>query len=210
MMNQIDFALVSGIISLAAYGLYIYTIWFGDTRPSKSSWWILTVVWSVLLLSSISLSSEGTLVEKFQTLPGGWLSLSYILGSLIIAISTIWRGASEKWGTLDYWCAGSALLALILYFVIHEPFWALVLSLVADVFGIIPTIKNAYVHPDKEDITAWTLESIASIIGLLAITGWFASYESISQWSPVVYLVIVNVIITLLICRKFFKQKTLS
>lgn len=201
-------ALISGIISLAAYILYIYTIWFGSTRPSRSSWWILTIVWSVLLLSSLSLTPGATLREQFLALPGGWLTLSYIAGSLVIAISTLWRGSSDKWGIFDYMCAAFAALSLILYFVSGVPFLALVMAVVADLFGILPTMKNAWLHPDEEDLKAWVLESIASILALFGISAFLFTEESFAAWSPVVYLVIVNVIITLFITRIFGNKKT--
>lgn len=203
-----DIALISGIISLAAYILYIYTIWFGSTRPSRSSWWILTVVWTVLLLSSLSLTPGATLKEQFLALPGGWLTLSYIAGSLVIAISTLWRGSSDKWGIFDYMCALFASLSLVLYFVSGIPFLALVMAVIADLFGILPTMKNAWLHPDEEDLKAWVLESIASILALFGISTFFFTAESFAAWSPVVYLVIVNVIITLFITRIFGNKKT--
>ncbi len=200
MTSHIIFGFISGGISLFAYGIYIYAIWYGDTRPSRSSWWILTVVWGVLLLSSLSIGDSGIQSHWTSYVERG-ITIAYVLGSLVIAISTIWRGSVERWGVLDYLCAVSAGIALLLYFVFDQPVLSFAMSLVADIFGIVPTVRNAYRHPEQEDFAAWGIECAASFLALFAISVWAFSLESASQFLPVFYLVIANSLITILIWR---------
>ena len=202
------FGLIAGAISLCAYGLYIYQIWRGNTRPSRSSWWILTVVWGVLLASSLSLGSEGVGSNWTAYVERG-IQVVYVAGSLVIAISTIWRGSSQPWGRLDWLCAASAGLALILYFVFENFALSLAMSLLADIFGIIPTVQNARKYPQHEDFNAWALESFASVLALFAITTWAFTLDSASEMLPVFYLVIINISITYLIWSGRRKLKSI-
>jgi len=200
-------SLLAGILSLFAYALYIYKIWWGDTRPSRSSWWLLSVVWVVLLLSSISLVNGGTFVEKFISLPGGWLTLSYIVGSLVIAVSTIWRGSSDPWGSFDYTCAGVTAVALVFYLFVGIPIVSLILAIIADLFAILPTVKNAWKFPIHEDFIAWTITLIASILSITAVESWKLTQASFAEWSTPLYLVLINGLITFIIARRFVKKR---
>lgn len=206
-MTKEIIGLVAGGISLISYILYIYAIWWGSTRPSRSSWWILTVVWGVVFLSSLSLAPGATHEAQWVALASRWLQVVYLVGALAIAISTIWRGANEKWGRFDYLCAASAGIALILYFVVGSPVWSFVFGVLADFFGLFPTIKHAYQRPDEEDLLAWVLTCVGAVVTLFAIPFW--SRDNASDWIIPVYLTIVDTIPTYFILRYVLKKKPL-
>lgn len=206
-MEKEIIALIAGGLSLFAYGLYIYQIWWGKTRPSRSSWWILTVIWTVVLLSSITLAPGETQIEQWVAVASRWLSISYIIGSLGVAISSVWRGSSEKWGIFDYLCAVSAGVTLVLYFVVKDAVTSLVFGILADLFGLMPTIKHAWTNPEEEDLSAWVLTVVACVLTLFAVSGWSISIEDASDWAIPVYLVIVDLIIVVLIVRRFLFSK---
>lgn len=209
-MSHQTIGIIAGLVSLFSYGLYIYQIWWGETRPSKSSWWILSVVWTVILLNSISLAPGLDAKEKWGAIAASWLSIAYIVGSLAIAVSTIWRGAHEKWRWTDYVCAFSAGVAIIFYLVVKNPEISLVLSFVADFFGLLPTIENAWKYPEQEDFLAWCLTVVAAVIGLFAVSHWSLSFAGASDWLSPVYLTVFDGLTTALLVRKFFKHTTTS
>ena len=205
MIHQI-IGITAGVISLLAYGLYIYKIWWGNTRPSKSSWWILSFVWIIVLLSSVSLAPGNTINEQWTSIASRWLSVSYIIGSLVIAVSTIWRGSGKKWNLFDYACLVSAGVAMICYFFFNNSAASLVFAIFADLCGIMPTIKHAWQNPHEEDLTAWIVESFASLLGILAVTHWSLTFQDASDWASPVYLLIINIIIVCIIARQFVKK----
>ena len=197
---------VSGGLSLFAYCLYIYSIWWGNTRPSRSSWWILTVVWGVLFASSLSLGGENDWVAYVERA----IQLTYVIGSLAIAISTIWRGQNEQWGLTGWLCAGAAGIALVLYFIGQDYLiLSLAMSTLADFFGIWPTIQNARKYPENEHLLAWEIEVTASIIALGAISVWALSWGSAGAYLPVFYLIAINGAITFLI-RSGLRRQALT
>jgi len=199
------FQWAAGLLSFGAYGVYIFDIWFGTTRPSRSSWWILSIIWIVLLLSSVALAPGENFVEQFSSTAGGYISLAYILCSLIIAISTIWRGSKELWGLFDWLCLIFAGLSLILFIFVQNPILSLVSAILADIFGILPTIKNAWNYPNHEHFWAWFLTSFASILSLFAITRWTLDLTGASDWLSVFYLLIINILITIIIFYRRFR-----
>lgn len=195
-MHQL-FGFLSGLISLFSYSLYVYTIWRGNTRPSKSSWWILTVVWTVTFLSSYSIGGSES-GNAWQSIVTKWLPISYIVGSLAIAISTIWRGQREIWTLTDTLCVVFAGISLFL-FLTGGPFVALICSLFADFFGLFPTIKNAWNHPESEDKIAWSITAFATIVGLFAVPVWSFESLSVANWLSTVYLVVADIAVTMII-----------
>lgn len=205
---NIDIQSLAGIISISAFGIYIYNIWRGKTRPSRSSWWIITAVWVVLLLSSISLSPGDTFVEKWNNVASNWISLSYIIGSLIIAISSLWRGSSEKWGMFDWLCLVLATASVVVYFALDKPLLSLAASVLADFFGILPTVKNAWKFPAQEHMLAWFLEVVASGLVVFAVVNWSVTPAGVADWISPLYLIIMNGIIMLLVARRYFVNKS--
>jgi hypothetical protein len=204
MLHQI-IGLTAGLISVAAYAIYIYGMWWGNTRPSRSSWWLLTVVWTVIFMSSISVGKDAPTATTEDYLDRA-LQISYIFGSLIIAISTIWRGSNIKWDMYDYMCAACTAVALALYFVFSAPMPSLIMAVVADIFAILPTVNNSKTNPEHEHLSAWKLELFASALAMFAISSWSFKFDSISLWLPNLYLITANGLIVILI-KKGLKQK---
>ncbi|MCC7436693.1 hypothetical protein IT402_02350 [Candidatus Nomurabacteria bacterium] len=206
-MGKEIIGVVAGGVSLIAYGIYIYTIWWGKTKPSRSSWWILSIVWTIVLFSSFSLSIGETEQAKWAAVTSRWLSISYIIGSLGVAVSSIWRGASQRWKRFDYFCASSAGFALFLYFFTNNPLASLIFGILADFFGLLPTIKNAQKHPEQENLLSWVITVISCILALFAVSKWSFSVEYMSDWSIPVYLTVVDLLIVIFILRGIIYSK---
>src|SRR3989344_9149248 len=75
---------IAGLISFSAYLIYIISTFRGKTKPSRSTWWILTFVGILIFASSYSINAK----ESMR------IQLSYIIGPLIIAILSL----SPKYG----------------------------------------------------------------------------------------------------------------
>jgi hypothetical protein len=201
-------ALGAGLLSGAAYLIYIVDIIRGGTKPSRSSWWILGVVWSVLLVSSLTLVEGSTFFERWHNLAGSWISLAYIIGSFTIAALSIKKGSSDPWGHVDTICVVLAGASLVCFVIIQAPLISLLLSIVADVCGIIPTMRNAYRHPEYEHFIAWLLEVVSGAIALVAVTAWAMTPEGIADWSGPLYVFVLNaIILVILIIRRKWNLK---
>lgn len=191
MMSTIFFGEVAGIVSFAAYLLYIYTIIRGQTKPNRATWWILSLVGTMIAISYYAGGARDTI----------WVAVSYIAGPLITAILSLWYGEG-KWETLDKVCLTGAIVSAIVWYLSSSALIALSVNLLMDFLGLIPTIKKSYLRPTGEDRTAWTLESFAGILNMFAIK----TFTFAIILYPL-YLLILNVFITLLLYRPMINKK---
>ncbi len=185
------FGITAGILSVIAYISYVVSVFQGKTKPSRSTWWILTLVGVLIFTSS-------------RALGGGqntWIQLSYIVGPLIIAIQSLFPKYGYKTGLnlIDKICFTGAIVCAVLWIIFNSPFIAFLGGIVLDLIGLLPTIKKSYVDPREEDPTAWVIEFVASIVNALGITVWFSLVEK--DWIYALYLIIINGAVALLLLR---------
>lgn len=170
---------VAGILAIVAFFLYIFTILWGNTKPNRATWWILTVEGIIILASYYTLGARDTI----------WIPASYVLGSLIVAILSL-RHGEGGWTLLDKICLGGAGVSIVLWWLFADPFLALLTNIATDLFGLLPTIRKSYLHPRGENRAAWTLDSLASVINLFGVERWTLSLAVYP-----IYLVVFNSLI---------------
>jgi hypothetical protein len=182
--------LISGLISLCAYGLYIYSIYAGETKPSRSTWWILTLVGGLILWSSYALGAHENL----------WIQLSYVIGPLIVAFLSLRHGDGAGLSRLDISCLCGAGLSALFWIIFNSPLIGLLGSILVDFLGLIPTIRKSYTTPEEESPNAWLIETVASALNMLAISSWFTFLHK--DWIYALYLFGVNGLIAILLWRR--------
>src|SRR3989338_11645313 len=104
---------IAGVISFCAYLKYIISTFQGKTKPSRSTWWILTFVGILIFASSYSLGAGESM----------WIQLSYIIGPLIIGIMSLFPkyGYGSKLLLIDKICLWGATICVILWIVFNSP-----------------------------------------------------------------------------------------
>lgn len=180
---------VAGLVSVTAYTIYIASIFRGKTKPSRSSWWILTFVGLMIFLTSYATGArENT-----------WIQLAYVAGPLIIAILSVFPKYGYKTGLelVDKICLIGAFACLVIWLLFNSAFIALLGSIIVDFVGLVPTIKKSYLDPKEESRLAWGIEMGASILNAIAISSWFTLTDK--SWIYALYLLIINGIITILL-----------
>lgn len=181
---------IAGVISFSAYISYVRSVYKGETKPSRSTWWILAFVGVLVMWSSYKLGAHESI----------WIQLSYVVGPMIIGVLSIRYGEGSGLSALDKVCLFLALLSGLLWIIFNSPLVGFIGSIIVDFIGLVPTIKKSWIKPEEEDPTAWMIESIASLLNTLVITTWFVSYQT--DWVYALYLVFVNLLITILLWRK--------
>ncbi len=182
--------IIGGVLSFSAYLIYIVSTVRGKTKPSRSTWWILTLVGALILWSSYSMGAVGNI----------WIQLSYVLGPCIIGILSLWYGEGTGLSRLDIVCLVGASISGALWVIFNSPLIAFLGSIIVDCIGLIPTIRKAWREPEEEDPNAWLLETVSSIINALGIVIWFSLIHT--DWVYALYLVLVNSLLTALLWRK--------
>ncbi len=153
--------IIAGILSLVGYIPYLLTTVRGNTRPNKATWFIWTVVGGLLAFSYLAEGDQNSI----------WLPLGYFLGPLITAIVSIRYGYSE-WSKLDKVCIVVAMISVIPWILSKNATFTLLINVLIDATGAIPTVIKSYREPETEDFTAWLIFFIANTIQLFAISHW--------------------------------------
>lgn len=182
---------VAGIVSLVAYASYVLAILRGETKPNRATWWVWTVV-GLMLGSSYYYSGANHTI---------WVPVSYIIGPFVIAILSIKHGEGG-WDRFDKYCLFGAGVSIVLWWAFSSPFIALLINLVIDLMGALPTIRKVYHEPEKEDRTAWTLFLVGNTINLFAVEMWTFT---ISVYP--IYMFLVNGVIAGLVFIRPYKLK---
>ncbi len=152
---------LSGVVALAAFVPYVRGVLRGQTRPSTASWWIWTAVGAILCASYFSVGARTTI----------WTPIGYVIGPLVIAVLSIRFGARGR-TRLDAFCLLAATVSLLLWWWTGSARLALVLNILVDACGALPTIRKSIVEPESEDRVAWTMFLAAGLLNIVAITPW--------------------------------------
>lgn len=184
---------IAGLLSFSAFIAYYITIVNGKTIPNKATWLILTVVGVLVSTSYYSVGAKETI----------WVSVSYVIGPLIAFLLSIKYGESN-WTILDKICLSTSVASLFIWWFSESAITVLLINILIDFLGIIPTIRKSYVRPETENYMPWLITTVASFLNILAIQDWLFSI-----YIYPIYMVIFNTIITIPLFifkfRTFFK-----
>ncbi|MBI2048449.1 MAG: hypothetical protein HYT30_00780 [Parcubacteria group bacterium] len=207
-----QYALVGGVLVFIGYIIYWFATVFGKTRPNRVTWAILTLVGFAIAASYWDASDASPNARG--------IAIAHALGAFGTFISSLWYGQlydpdDGNQRRIDIVCLVLGLGSIVVWqahvwnvLTIHQVAGleivviALALGIIADFFGLAPTIRKAWKDPQSESLVAWGLTVIGEIIGLWGITNW----ASIGEISYPVYLVFANGLVVLLLLKGFFAR----
>ncbi len=158
---QAVIGVVAGFLSLLGFVRYLVSINQGKARPSRVTWWIWAIVGLVLCFSYYSSGAVDTI----------WVPASLAIGPLTIAIFALKYGEGG-WNRYDQGCLLSAGASLLLWWWFDSPIIALLINIVIDFLGALPTLRKSYYQPHTEDILTWSIFLTANTLNLFAINDW--------------------------------------
>ncbi|MDO8648708.1 MAG: hypothetical protein Q7R81_02900 [Candidatus Peregrinibacteria bacterium] len=175
---------LAGVLTFAAYVPYFISMVRGKTKPNRATWWILLIVGVMLAGGYYSLGAKDTI----------WVPIGYVVGPLVIAIFSLWFGEGG-WSRFDRSCLMGAAVAGVLWWLFNAPLTALIINLVMDWLGLMPTVRKAYHRPHTEDRLSWMCWFAGSFVNLFAVGHWTAELAVYP-----IYMVVGNGIIATLVC----------
>ncbi|HEX9609041.1 MAG TPA: hypothetical protein VGA06_02425 [Candidatus Paceibacterota bacterium] len=195
--------LLAGILALFAYSYYAYSIFRGDTRPSRTTW----IIWAVVL----TLAASG--YRTLEALDTTWLAYAYAAGSIAIALISLRYGTwtygegeeHQKW--FDGIATVIAVVGIILWGMAPSIIVALLAFILADFAGALSTIIKTWERPAEEDWRPWLVTLIANILHVTTLVlyslavGWSFGVATLP-----VYLLLVNFTIFALIVRPYVSR----
>lgn len=178
----------AGVISFLGFVPYIAEILRGKTRPNRATWWIWTIVGTMLCASYYASGARHTL----------WVPVSYVVGPLVTALLSLKYGEGG-WDRFDRACLGASLCSLAVWWVARSPLLALLANVTVDMLGALPTVRKSYYEPEAESLVSWTVFLLADALNLCALGPWGAWSVATSLYP--VYLCALAAILTALLLR---------
>ncbi len=148
---------LSVLLSVGAYGEYYRDAASARIAPNRWSWliWSATTGMEVITFHAVS----GDLVTTF-------VFIASTLACILITI-LIWRRANWAAPTLtELICVGASMLALIVWLVFKEQWWAHLVMIAAVPISFFPTYRSAWNDYSREDCPSWALWTIADLLAL--------------------------------------------
>ena len=182
-------------LNMLGHILYIRSVIRGQAKPNLASW----IPWMLAPLVGVF----------FQLKAGAGLSVLPVFmagfGPMIIIIAALLsKNSLWKLKTIDLFCFGFSIFALVLYVLTHNLALSIIFAILSDALAFIPTYIKAWKFPESESVHAYSWAILSNIIGLLIIREWIFTIYSFG-----IYLVVANGIFVLILYRRKLFSKFL-
>lgn len=149
---------ISGGLVVISSIPYIRDILLKKTTPERTTWFIWGILLAIAFFAQLSKGGTWSLI----------LTAADFLTVIIIFILSIKRGVG---GTtkLDIFSLAGAGISLILWYITSDAFYALILIIVIDFFGGLPTLVKAYKKPYSETTIAYMICSLGALVGVFSV-----------------------------------------
>ncbi|PIR84091.1 hypothetical protein COU18_01675 [Candidatus Kaiserbacteria bacterium CG10_big_fil_rev_8_21_14_0_10_51_14] len=187
--------LAAGVVAhVSGTACYLWRTLKGRTKPNRVSFFI----WSLAPLIGVSASlSDGV----------GWAALPVFMAGfgplLIFGASFVNPNAYWQLRKLDYACGAFSLLALVLWAITQDPFWAVFFAIVSDVLASWPTILKSWRYPETEYFSAYAGAAFSSLTALIVAE----SLKFTEIAFPLMILVACAIILTGIFRKRLFPQR---
>jgi hypothetical protein len=146
------------VITLVAYGIYVWQTLRGEARPHPLSWLIFGILTGTAYLVQFDEAAG----------PGSWVMGITAIVCLLLCLMSFWRGERAfpwyEWAFLF-----AAAVIFIFYLWSREPTISAVLAAAVSVLGFGPTVTKAWQRPHSDSITTFALNSIKFIPAFFAM-----------------------------------------
>jgi len=188
-----DYKLVIGVVA-AIIGLISYIPYLRDcvkkkTRPSVYTWMIWTIMTLIAFVAQL----------KYGAGPGSFvLGIQAVINVIVLVFAFRNNLKKRKINWVDKTCFSLAIIAILLWLVTGQGFYAVVLVTLADALAFTITIKKTYFFPYEETVVTYVFAGIKHFLAIVAME----SYSITTTLFPA-YLVIFNIIfVTMAIIRR--------
>ncbi|MBI3952809.1 MAG: hypothetical protein HY336_02535 [Candidatus Doudnabacteria bacterium] len=153
--------IVSIVVALASYSIYLRGIYKGQTKPHAFSW----LIWGVLEAIGFAAQVYG------HAGPGSYATAATAIICFTTAGIGFWKG-EIKFVRFDWISLGGAFLAIALWLITKNPFYSVILITLADTIGFLPTYRKSYHLPFSEPLITYGLSSLKEGLALIALSSF--------------------------------------
>lgn len=181
--------IASGALTVLSGIPYILSILRHETKPNAVSWILWTALQLIAIAAQISAGTSWSVI----------LVIAATVNTSVVSILALSGYGYEEYGWLDYTCAASAVVAIILWQLTGEPALAILLAILADMLAATPTVIKTYRDPYSENLTGWAIITVASMCGVASTS----LYNLANLAYPVYLLLIDGTLFSMAYIRRF-------
>lgn len=187
-MEKEVFAVIGIICMLMSYGIYLYSIYKGETKPHPFSWFIWGSLTAIIFFAQLY---DGGGVGTIITALSGIISLGIAAFTFFLKNEiTISRG--------DKIVFILSLCSIPLWLITETPLWSVILVTLINTGGFYPTYRKSWLHPEQESCLSYLIGGIKHVFILLALE----NISVITALSSVTVIIITSGLILLIFIRR--------
>jgi len=177
----------SAILMNVAAIPYLIDVVHKKTKPRIVTWTIWTILMAIAGFAALDSGAVPAAVLSFA---------SAVSTSLVVILG--YKNSDKTYTKLDIFSFIGAISGLVLWWAFNSPLIAIVMSVVIDFIGAIPTIWHSYKKPQEETASFFILCFFSALLALLAVENF-----SVAATLVPIYLMIIDGFIgVLIIIRK--------
>lgn len=152
---------ISALLSIASIVPYIRDIISRQTIPERASWFIWSVLGTIMFFSQLSKGASESL----------WFTAGQTIAVCAVFFLSLYFGTGG-FVRRDYISLSIAGLGLYLWFITNDALYAMALTILVDASGAILTIIKSYQEPETETISTWIISGTSGLFGMIAVGVW--------------------------------------
>ncbi|HVI69593.1 MAG TPA: hypothetical protein VM581_03990 [Magnetospirillaceae bacterium] len=171
----------AALLRLLSGATYALAVVRDRAKPNPITWFFWALTPTIVFFAQLF---EGVSWGLFTTFALGF-------GPFVVFILSLRRNWNRSHFTPStIVCGIFATLGVLLWLTTNNPTLAITFSILADIFGSIPTIIKIWHNPASEYAPAYFITMISVSLTLLTITEW-----TFAQYAFPVYILVINIVI---------------
>jgi hypothetical protein len=179
--------LVAAFASLLAAFIYIRSMFRGQTKPNRVTWFMWSIAPFIATSASISSGVGWAVVPVF---------ISGFSPFLILTASFFNKKAYWKLSSFDYLCGVLSGVAIVLWYVTKDPNLAIIFAITSDALAATPTLSKAWRNPETESAWPFIAGIFSPMTSFLVANAW-----TFSELAFPTYLVLINILLVFSVVR---------
>lgn len=180
--------LVAAVASLLAAFIYIRSMFKGQTKPNRVTWFMWSVAPFIATSATLSNGIGWAVIPVF---------MSGVSPFLIFTASFFNKRAYWKTSIVDYLCGVLSGLAVALWFVTNNPNLAITFAIVSDALAAIPTLTKVWHNPETESAWPFIVGVFSPLTSFLVATTW-----GFSELAFPIYLIVINTVLVFSVLKR--------
>lgn len=179
---------VAAFGSLLAAFAYIRSMFKGQTKPNRVTWFMWSIAPFIATAAAVSNGVGWAVMPVF---------MSGVSPFLVFTASFFNKKAYWKLSSFDYLCGTLSGLALVIWFVTKDPNLAIIFAIVSDAVAAVPTLIKAWHNPETESAWPFIVGVFSPMTSFIVATNW-----AFSELAFPTYLIVINIILVFPLHKK--------